>query len=203
MGPISAGVLALSVLAGEPGQQGPAYFPQALYEASRNCGILGLGGRRAVMDDHSAHWYGGHLSAAGERPIFANRRSTLRFTWLRTFDAPVVVRIDRTGDGAVLMTATELSGQGGYEPGTVARRVERRLSAQETAALDQMLRETDVLAQAPIECAIGLDGAQWVVESAGPSGYRFVERQSPSDGPVRELGLHLLALTGWTFGRTY
>lgn len=199
--PISAGVIALALLAGKLGQDGTAYFPQSLHEATVACGS---GFRETkVMTDHQAGWYGGHLRAAGELPIFDSTTPTLRFTWLRTFHAPVVVRLDTTAEGAVQMTATELSGQGGYEPGDVARRVERRLSDEESAALTRMLEETGALAQPPTECRLGLDGAQWILESAGPGGYRFVDRWTPREGPVRELGLHLISLTGWTYDRMY
>jgi hypothetical protein len=201
--PMSAGVIALALLAGGTGQEGAAYFPQSLREATLNCGLMGLGRRQTVMTELGANWYGGHLRAAGEAPIFENQQPTLRFTWLRSFHAPVVIRLDTAADGAVLMTATELSGQGGYEPGVVARRVERRLTITESAVLARMLEETDALGQPPAECALGLDGAQWILESAGPGGYHFVDRQSPDDGPVRELGLHLLGLTGWTHDQVY
>lgn len=184
-------------------RQGEAYFPQALREATLRCGLFGPGARREVMSEQVASWYAGHLAAAGEAPLFRSNGRSLRFTWLRSFHAPVVIRLDTGADGAVTMTATELSGQGGYEPGTVARRIERRLTAAEAAAVMRTLEDTRVLGQAPATCALGLDGAQWIVEFAGPGGYQFVERQSPDKGPVRELGLHLIGLTGWRYESIY
>jgi hypothetical protein len=181
---------------------GQDYFPQALRETPVSCAAF-RGRTRPLMDDHKAHWYGSHLSAAGERPLSEAAVPTLRFTWLRTFHAPVVVRLETATDGAVTMTATELSGHGGYEPGTVARRVERRLSGEEVAALTRTLEDAAVLEQAPGECSLGMDGAQWIIESAGPDGYRFVERWTPREGPVRAVGLHLIGLTGWTYDSVY
>ncbi len=201
--PISAGVMGLALLAGKLGQEGTAYFPQSLHEATVSCDFGGRPTRMQVITDHRANWYGRHLRAAGELPIFDRPTPTLRFTWLRTFHAPVVIRLDTTAEGAVLMTATELSGQGGYEPGGVARRVERRLSDVEGAALAEVLAETDALSQAPTECGLGMDGARWILESAGPGGYRFVDRWTPHEGAVRVLGLHLIELTGWTYASTY
>jgi hypothetical protein len=198
-----SGVLGLAALTGAPVQDGPAYFPEALSKTTLRCGLLGSGARREVLSDFVAEWYGRHLRAAGEAPLFEATRPTLRFTWLRTFHAPVVIRLDTAADGTVTMTATELSGQGGYEPGTVARRIERSLSAAEAAALKRVVEETAVLQQAPRTCDLGLDGAQWIVEAAGPGGYRFVDRQSPERGPVRVFGLHLIGLTGWTYENVY
>jgi hypothetical protein len=184
-------------------REGTAYFPQALREATLRCGLSGRAARRAIMDEFVAGSYTEFLAAAGEAPLFRRAGPSLRFTWLRTFDAPVVIRVDTGADGAVTMTATELSGRGGYEPGTVARRIERQLSAEEATALRQRVEETAVLKQAPATCAAGLDGARWIVESAGPDGYRFVDRQSPADGPVHTFGLHLIGLTGWTYDKIY
>jgi hypothetical protein len=48
-----------------------------------------------------------------------------------------------------------------------------------------------------------LDGAQWIIETAGQDGYRFIDRQSPDEGPVRKVGLALLRLTGWDVGAIY
>lgn len=184
-------------------REGAAWFPQALQETILRCGPFGPGARRALMDEHKAAWYGGHLAAAGEAPLFRSNGRSLRFTWLRTFDAPVVIRLDTGADGAVTMAATELSGHGGYEPGTIARRIERRLSTGEVAALKRVVEQTGVLKQTAATCDAGLDGAQWVVESNGPDGYRFVERQSPESGPVRVFGLHLVGLTGWAYDSVY
>ncbi len=196
---------------GEPGpvfpvsaqdRAGTDYFPQALREMTLRCGVFGVGGGERKMNGVT-DWYGRHLRAAGEAPLFRSAGSSLRFTWLRTFHAPLVVRLDTGADGAVTITATELSGHGGYEPGTIGRRIERRLSAGETAALTRMVEQTGVLKQTAATCDIGLDGAGWIVESVGADGYRFIERQSPESGPVRAFGLHLIGLTGWTYESVY
>ena len=193
---IISGALAFASPSGAS-QEDHEYFPPSLYETTIRCGFFGLGRRHEVMDDFKADWYGKHLRAAGEKPLFRTSGPTLRFTWLRTFQAPVLIRLDTAAGGTVTMTATELSGAGGYEPGTVARRIERPLAPDETAALIRTLEDTAVLEQASATCNLGLDGAQWVIESIGPEGYRFIDRWSPEDGPVRELGLLMLGFTGW------
>lgn len=186
-----------------PHRDSQGYFPASLYEKRVRCGLFGPGSRREVMNDFTASWYGRHLEAAGEAPLFAAPEPVLRFTWLRTFQAPVIVRLNTAPDGTITMTATELSGAGGYEPGDVARRVERPLSAQETAALARTLNDTRVLEQPPADCRWGMDGDQWIIESGGPGGYRFLDRWSPEGGPVRALGLLMLGFTGWTSDPLY
>ncbi|RZJ44199.1 MAG: hypothetical protein EON87_10470 [Brevundimonas sp.] len=190
------------VLGFAPPLMGQDYFPQTLREASVWCESFG-GHAQPLMSDFKARWYARHLSAAGERPLSEADEPTLRFTWLRTFEAPVVIRLDTRADGRVTMTATELSGKGGYEPGIVARRVERQLSAEEIVALTRTLATTAVLDQTPGECRLGMDGSEWIIEATGPEGYRYVERWTPRDGPVREVGVHLIGLTGWTYDNAY
>jgi hypothetical protein len=50
----------------------------------------------------------------------------------------------------------------------------------------------------------GTDGARWIIEAVEPStGYTYINRWTPRDGPVREVGLHLLGLTGWKIDDVY
>lgn len=59
-----------------------------------------------------------HLSAAAEDRIEATEPrgiEVIRFLWLRTFHAPMLVRVDRDGDSFALSAKT-LSGLGGYDP---------------------------------------------------------------------------------------
>lgn len=200
---IFLGLIGCSSPAAVTDHESRGYFPASLYEKGVRCGLLGPGSRHPVMDDFKAAWYGRHLQAAGEEPLSARSGPTLRFTWLRTFQAPVIVRLNTAPTGAVTMTATELSGAGGYEPGVVAKRVVRVLSPQETVALTRTVRTTKVLEQPAVDCRMGVDGEQWIIESVGTDGYRFPDRWAPEQGPVRELGLRLLGFTGWTDEATY
>lgn len=170
------------------------------------------------MDDFRSSWYSSHLRAAREPRIGGaapahevDGLGVLRFTWLRTFHAPVMARVEARTDDGLRLTATELSGAGGYDPGRISRQVERRLSADEAGQLIALLNQTRVLDlpssnDCPVEengdLIIHGDGAQWIIEANGPAGYRYVDRWS-ADGPVRDLGLHLLGLTGWTYDRVY
>ena len=170
------------------------------------------------MNDFRSGWYSSHLGAAEEPGLWKaappheiDGIGVLRFTWLRSFHAPVIIRLEAMRNGRFRLMAVELSGAGGYAPGRVVREVERRLSADETIGLVRLLNEGGVLDLSPTDdCAVQADGtviirgdgAHWIFEANGPTGYRFVDRWS-ADGPVRELGLHLIGLTGWTYDRVY
>lgn len=126
----------------------------------------------------------------------------IRFTWLRSFHHPVVVRVEGIGTASVHLTVKQLSGAGGYAPGAIDKQVARDLSPDEVEALKTVLTRTDVFNR-PHDCNFGVDGAQWLVEAVDGTGYHFVNEWSPERGGVRELGLAMLKLTGWTFPDLY
>ena len=188
---------------------GKRYFPESFGKPAQVCNFKGYPECFATISDVEKDWYPGHWDAAGEPSLYERSRvstpagkSTLRFTWLPTFHHPVIVRIERSGDDAMLV-ARQLSGEGGYEPGKVAREVTRSLSATEIAKLGTILSRTKVLEQRATDCDSGLDGSQWIVEGVNRDGYRFINRWSPAEGPVREFGDFAPGLTGWTFEERY
>jgi len=110
----------------------------------------------------------------------------------------VFVRFTITGDRATLI-AKELSGAGGYEPGTISRQVERDLSEREMQALSRILKQTAVLDLPPVDCMLGADGSQWIVEAADNEGYKYINRWSHNFGPIHDFGIFALKLTGWRY----
>ncbi len=193
----------------KPSIAGKSYFPQSFGKPAQVCNFKGYPECFARINEVENDWYPDHWDAAGEPSLYERSRvpstvdtSTLRFTWLPTFHHPVIVRIERSRQGAQLI-AKQLSGKGGYEPGKVEREVTRPLSAIEMAKLDTILSATKVLEQRATDCNTGLDGSQWIVEGADHNGYHFVNRWSPQEGSVREFGDFVLALSGWTFEERY
>lgn len=142
-------------------------------------------------------WYSKLLRAMGEPSLHCETvRPAYRFLWLRTFHHPIAVRIEARADGMHL-SAVELSGASGYDPGAVARRVDRVLTATEARAFDATLTRTKVWSVDPSEGEQGLDGAQWVIEAHDGKRQAVHDRWSPERGRMRELGLAFLQLTGW------
>jgi hypothetical protein len=60
------------------------------------------------------------LYLASVRPQARGER-TYRLTRLRSFDEPIVVRLDPPASGEMRLSARRLSGEGGYGGGAVAR----------------------------------------------------------------------------------
>lgn len=203
-------VLALVVLtAGQTSSANEPYFPPEFSNRSIGCGI-GLESRCEFLSDFRVEWYSKHLLAAQEPSLYGAARQppkpgreTLRFTWLRTFDPPVIVRIAQTASARPRLIAKQLSGAGGYEPGTISKRIDRPLTVTEAARLREVVAATDVFTMSPRETNAGLDGAEWIIEGIDEQGYHFISRWSPEQGNVRKLGMFLLTLTGWQFEDVY
>src|SRR5262245_8575536 len=103
-----------------------------------------LGERLPHFDEDAFHrtWYSTHLRAMAEPSLSCGDSSgeSYRFLWLRTFGRPIAVRVE-TGKPSTL-TAVELDGAGGYQPGKISRRVQRQLSADEWKAFSDALNAT-------------------------------------------------------------
>jgi hypothetical protein len=71
------------------------------------------------LDTFMNVWYSKNLAAMKE-PILAEYEAdneTYRFTWLRSFNEPITIRIQKVNSDFTL-TVKRLSGQGGYKPWT-------------------------------------------------------------------------------------
>jgi hypothetical protein len=189
----------------KPAVASSGYFPTVADSAGARCDPEG------ISESHD-QWYSKHLRAAGEPSLFEASRSprppgaaTYRFTWLRSFHHPVVIRVETGSNGEARLIAKELSGHGGYGPGEIRRHMQRKLSPDETRRLGSALAATRLLTWPARDCSgiIGLDGAHWIVEARDRTGYHLVDRWSPERGPMREVGELMLGLTGWQYGDVY
>ena len=188
---------------------GPAYFPASLGVPTLRC-RYDRARLQPVLSDFVRDWYSRQLAAAAEPSLYLASQAprpagsaTLRFTWLRSFHAPVTIRIETAGPGRHRLVAKQLSGAGGYEPGHVERTIDRVLSAEEVGRLQAILARARVFALAPDPCRGGTDGSEWIFESVDAGGYHYAAVWSPDDGPAHALGRFLMGLTGWEFSDIY
>ncbi|NGM49997.1 hypothetical protein G5B46_10300 [Caulobacter sp. 602-2] len=208
---ISTGVLAFALPMGAA--SGPArtsgYFPLEFRKPSILCPIFT---RRPIMTSHEDEWYSGTLSAAAEPSLYAYSRQrhpsgvrAYRLIILPSFDKPVIVRLNRRASGEIDLIAKRLSGAGGYDPGQLEKAgvVRRTLTPNEARQFQAMLARAGKLNRRPVTCTMGLDGSEWILESADGGTYRYVNRWSPERGDERALGEFMLGLAGWRPPRGY
>jgi hypothetical protein len=151
------------------------------------------------LDDFKRDWYSRALSSM-EEPSLSCGASPVseiyRFIWLRSFHKPVAVRISRVGDQLTLQ-AVVTTGAGGYDPGQVERRVNKRLSVDQwkeaISAIDGI--HFWQMSEVNNHGVVGADGAEWIIEGASQGRYHLVDRWSGYDG-VEVVGLKFLRLAG-------
>jgi hypothetical protein len=164
------------------------FFPIGLYE-SKNW---------KERDDFKRKWYSSHLRVMAEPSLscgFPEDRETYRFVWLRTFHAPIAVRVSKSKND-VQLQAIELNGAGGYSPGVISRRVAKKLSDAEWNSITKLLVAIQFW-KLPTEVpSNGLDGAQWIFEGRQDGKYHIVDRWTPRDGTYHDLGVLFLQLSG-------
>ena len=151
-------------------------------------------------DEFRCDWYSKHLRAM-EEPSLSHGRgidaSTYRFLWLRTFHNPISVRIQEDGPSFTL-SAVQLDGAGGYDPGKVAKRVKRTLPPAKQQKLIAKLNGIEFWKMETTGGGGGLDGAQWILEGVRNAQYHVVDRWSPDPGDYRDTCLLFLELAGFS-----
>ena len=161
-------------------------------------GLFGNGDWKQV-DEFVRGWYSYHLSAMQEPPLSCGKsqaQESYRFVWLRTFDNPIAVRVNRFGKD-VHLEAVVLNGQGGYDAGQVSQRVSKRLAFEQWEELLIEAEAADFWHLPATADDQGFDGAQWIIEGRKGDRYHLVDRWSGSDG-VQRIGLKLLELADLT-----
>jgi hypothetical protein len=191
-----------------PSKSGVQYFPPSFGKPSHVCNFKGYPECFPKVGTFESEWYAGHWEAAHEPSLYmmpdgkpSAGHIIVRFTWLPTFHHPVIIRFDISPNGTDLI-AKELSGAGGYEPGTIKRTLTRKLEASEARRLAETLKNAP-FGEPSADCSLGLDGSQWTLERANGSSYEYVTRWSPKHGPVRDFGMVALKMTGWKFEEIY
>jgi hypothetical protein len=179
-------VILLSAVIGSAGD----YFP---------VGVLG--------DSSSQHrfrsdWYSKHLTAMREPSLWDvsgqdSAMEVYRFLWLRSFHHPISVRLTVRHDGTGLLTSKETDGKGGYDPGKLIRNVTATLSREQTDWFRDRAEGSGLwklpTKQPEAAGTVGLDGAQWIIETRKGGRYHIVDRWSPpADDPVHALGTTLM-----------
>jgi hypothetical protein len=153
-----------------------------------------------------AQWYSRSIAAMGEARAtgLGEVLERYRFTWLRSFHPPVVVRIERTATEQRLIVKElkfpdDTWDGGAWVPDlSIDRSVS--LTPLQWKVLVDKFEETHFW-QMPTEREHdGTDGAEWILEGARPGGYHLVNRWSlemrGEDAGFRAVCLGLLNASG-------
>lgn len=153
----------------------------------------------ATLDAGVIRWYSACLSMLQEPSLWAaskdSQRQVYRFLWLRTWDQPISIRIDKNGDGSGTLTLKIANSSVGCEANKLQTSRTKNLTKEEFASVVDQFKALGFWAAAPTEHSSGKDGADWVLEGATNGQFHAVKRWSPSKGSVRELALLILKLS--------
>jgi hypothetical protein len=168
----------------------PSYGLDFTYEGTKAILIEG------EYDEFSLEWYSEHLFEMKE-PLLFNRKTEkeiFRFTWLRTFDKPIAIRIEKSKKDYWLYWK-KLNGKGGYEPGILITNRKKRISEREWLNFKKLIKKTDFWNMDYAKGIFGNDGSQWILEGANSTDYRVVDRWSPRNGDFYNACDYLISLT--------
>ncbi|MBS1755512.1 MAG: hypothetical protein JST34_15840 [Bacteroidetes bacterium] len=142
-------------------------------------------------------WYSRMLTAMKEPTLtdYQGDNEIYRFTWLRTFHKPIVIRIQKTKDKIVL-TEKMLSGAGGYDPGQIILDTNLVLTSEIWNSVQDKISKLSFWTL-PAETEFrGNDGAEWIIEGSTSDKYHFTTRWSAGKGTVYgNFCLYLLSLS--------
>lgn len=132
----------------------------------------------------------------GEEALGPTRGDSIvyRFFWLRSFDHPMVFTL-MVGRDHRLLVWKELAGQGGYHWGEVSCSGSVELLPAEFSRFVDLLERCDFYDMSASGHERGLDGAEWLLESAS-NHYHYVSRWSGGGTPFGDCCLYLIELAG-------
>lgn len=149
-------------------------------------------------------WYSMHLFALKEPLLYNNyfNDEIYRFTWLRTFDEPIIIRIMHYEDKNQLVVKMS-NGTGGYNPGDLVLNKTVNIEPNQWNKFISIVNNIDFWNLSSIEQTnvIGFDGARWILEGVKDGIYHMVDRWSDSE--IVEACLYLLTLSKLEIDKVY
>ncbi|HMI78633.1 MAG TPA: hypothetical protein VK484_07555 [Ferruginibacter sp.] len=149
------------------------------------------------LDTFSNLWYSASLSVFNEPHLYNYKGvdDSYRFTWLRSFNNPVVIRFHKQGNDFILSTK-EMTDYQGFKPDTMLVNTTQYLTASEWNKWIFKLGRINfwkIETHDPDPISAN-DGAMWTLEANVKGKYHFITRQFP-DAHYKECCKYLLFLS--------
>lgn len=154
-----------------------------------------------ILYNREHNWYSKHLKAMQE-PVLkhSTHNQVFRFTWLRTFDNPIVIRLENDNNHITLFWKVT-DGKGGYDPGEIIINEKKELTKEEWKVIYDEINAINFYGLMPYQRMMGIDGAQWILEGNEFGKYHAVDRWSGLG--ISKVCLDLLRLTGLEIENNY
>ena len=153
---------------------------------------------RDALDTFVNSWYS-HMLFALKEPVlndYKGGKEIYRFTWLRSFHHPAVVRLEKQGD-IVRLFSKVCSGAGGYEPGKIIFDTSFNLTHKQVDTINVKLDSANFwMLQTESRDNTGTDGSEWIIEVFKDNKYHMAVRWTPDKGTTfRNIGNYLLSIS--------
>jgi hypothetical protein len=153
-----------------------------------------------AMDTFINQWYSKMLFAMKE-PVLSNYKGPkeiYRFTWLRTFHHPVVVRLEKQNN-IIRLFSKVCNGAGGYEPGQLIVDTTFNITDDQYKLLTQKIDNINFWnLKTEQRDDAGKDGSEWIIEAVKANHYHLVTRWTPGEerqGNFRSVGEFLISIS--------
>lgn len=117
-----------------------------------------------------------------------------RFTWLRSFDNPISIRIQKSNKKIELYWKVG-KGSGGYEPMGIKRKGKKKIKASQWNEFVSILNESEFEKLPNQTYVLMTDGASWTLEHKTNTNFKAHDTNWP-EGDFRKSCLYLLKLSG-------
>jgi hypothetical protein len=153
---------------------------------------------RDALDSFVNSWYS-HMLFALKEPVlkdYEGNKKVYRFTWLRSFNHPAVIRLEKQGNIVRLFSKVS-NGAGGYEPGKIIFDTTLSLTQKQVDTLKQKLDIANFWTlQTETRDNNGKDGSEWIIEVLDDNQYHMVVRWTPTEGTAfRKIGEYLRSIS--------
>jgi len=153
---------------------------------------------RDALDTFVNSWYS-HMLFALREPVlkdYKGDKEIYRFTWLRSFNHPAVIRLEKQGDIVRLFSKVS-NGAGGYEPGKIILDTTLSVTQKQVDTIKQKIELANFWTlQTESRDTNGLDGSEWIIEVYKNGNYHMVVRWTPEKGTnFRAIGEYLFSIS--------
>jgi len=141
-------------------------------------------------------YFSAQLAALGEDSIKDNEGHTYRFSCFRSFHFPFAIRVDANASGGGLLTFAMCDAPL-YPSGSdmnVAWTLD--ISEEQMSTLSQSIEQNGFWDMPVSIREYGLDGSNWIVECVRDGQYHVVERWTPREGEIFDIGSLFTSLSG-------
>jgi hypothetical protein len=173
----------LTFTAALPKDSSTFYFPTNTFYKDTN-------ENKRSADQFTNKWYSKILFNLKE-PIlssYSGESEAIRFIWLRTFNEPIVVRLNNAPEG-IIANLKALKGHSGFKTGNIKLDTAWILDKTEWTKAIQKLNDNNFWAASSESESTGKDGVDWVLEVRTKEKYHFINRWD--DGNMQSNDLKL------------